>query len=450
MLRILFICLMYLILGLYLFLPRAFSETFDLLKSFERAKEVDPALASVRAEYKAALTLPKQSRAQFLPQLNFSYNLYKLNYLQAPKTYYDYDGSNLRFNLQQTLLNFPLWVEHQQNKLRAKLAEQKLTVAELNLARRVIEAYFNYVIAKERLRILKEEEKALRHNREAIKRLYQAGEATLTDIYDAETKLSEVIYRLATAEKDLLVARGNMARLLGLDYTSPFDLVFLREDVDLPDFTPDDLNYWLTLASKNNPTIKYYATNKEIAFREINKQSYYAYPKVDAYASYIRSSSVEYLRTQDISYHLIGLQITIPIFTGGYITAKKQEARERFHQAEKEHDRILSDILQHVLELYHNVKTTQAQIQYAKTFLISSQLSLDATRKAYQAGQRTFVDLLFAESNYYQAKYTYLKARYDYLLNLILLKIYCGTLTYQDLHDLNKLFIQEKTYHAAY
>lgn len=437
------------ILVLFLLSINAYSQTFDLLKSFERAKEVDPAFASVRFEYQAALTFPKQSRAQFFPQLNLSYNLYKLNYINAPRTYYDYDGSNLRVNLQQTLLNFPLWEEHQQSKLRVKLAEQKLTDAELNLAQRVIEAYFNYLLAKERQRILKEEERAIRHNREAIEKLYKAGEATLTDLYDAETRLSEVIYRLATAEKDLLVARGNIARLLSLDYTSPFDLVPLSEDVALPDFTPDDLNYWLTLADKNNPMVKYYAINKDIAYREINKQSYYGYPKVDAYASYIKSSSVEYLRTQDISYHLIGLQITIPIFTGGYITAKKEEARERFHQAEKEHVRALSEVRQRVLEYYQTVKTALTQIQYAKTYLYSSQLSLEATRKAYQAGQRAFVDLLFAESNYYQAKYAYLKARYDYLLNLLLLKIHSGTLTYGDLHNLNKLFVQEKTYHAA-
>lgn len=443
-------CLLILsLLLLSLFSTEVFSETYDLVKSFERAKELDPAFASVRFEYQAALTLPKQTKAQLLPQLNLSYNLYRLNYIQAPRNYFDYEGSNLRLTLQQTVLNFPLWEEHRQNKLRVHLAEQKLTDAELNLIRRVVEAYFNYLLAKERLKILKEEERALKHNREAVERLFQAGEATLTDVYDAETRLSEVTYRIVSAERDLLVARGNMTKLLGIEFTAPFDLAPLREEINLPELNPDDLNYWLTLAAQRNPTVKSYAISKEIAFREINKQSYLAYPRLDAYASYIRSSSVEYLKTADISYQLIGLQITVPLFTGGYITTKKEEAKERFHQAEKEYARVLSDTLQRVLELYQGVKSSQAQIQYARTLLISSRLSLDATRKAYQAGQRTFVDLLLAESNYYQAKFAYLKARYDYLLNLVLLKITCGSFTYKDLYDLNELFTNERTYHAA-
>lgn len=435
---------------LFYFLPSlVFSETLDLLKSFERAKEVDPAFSSARFEYQAALTLPKQSKAQFFPQLNFNYNFYKLNYLQAPRYYSDYEASNLRFNLQQTLLNLPLWEEHKQNKLRVQLAEQKLTDSELQLIRRVVEAYFNFLLAKERLKVLKEEEMAYRKNREAIERLYKAGEATLTDLYDSETKLSEVLYRISIAERDFHVSRSNMLRLLGYDLTTPLDLAALREDVSLPDLTPDDFNYWITLAKRENPLIKYYHFNKDIAYREIQRQSYFAYPRIDAYASYIKSSSVEYLRTQEISYNLFGLQITLPIFTGGYITAKKEEARERFKQAEKELDRVLSDVLQRVIELYQDVKTSKVQIQHAKTLLLSSQLTLEATRQSYQAGQRTLVELLIAESNYYQAKLTYTKARHDYLLNLFLLKITCGNFTHKDLYEFNKLFSREKTKYAA-
>lgn len=406
----------------------------DLLTAIQMAKEADPSLASVRHEYAAFQTLPKQSLASFLPQVSTSYNRYMIDYLTAPITYFDYNAFNYRVNVQQSIINLPAIQDYEQSKLKVQLGEAKLTDAELGLIRKVTEAYFNLLYYKERLLVLNEERKAYEEQLTMTQRLLKAGEATLTDLRDVEARLSEIHYRIISGEKDFYSAKQNLAKLIGVE---PEELSRLREDVEFPDLNPPEVEYWLKLASEKNPSLIYYEKNKEIARLEISKQTYSSFPKVDLVGSYVKSTSVEYLRTEPITYNIIGFQFNMPLFTGGYITAKKDEARERFHKAEKDYEAALSDVKQQVIDNYFGARSASAQIKAAFSALQSSELALVATIKSYQAGLRTIVDVLNARSSLFQAKLNLIKSRYDYIKNLVALKYACGDITKEDLEILN-------------
>lgn len=433
-----------------LFLTKsALALTLDLITLYRIARERDPLLKAIQHELNAVRTLPRQTKAQMLPQLNVNYNTYRINYHEAPPRYFDYNSYNFRINLQQTLLNLPLLEEHRQNHLRVTLSEYRLLDAELSLFFRVTDAYFEFLSAQERLRVLKEEERAIRAQKAQIEKLFQAGEATLADLHDAEAKLSDLLYRLAIAERDLFVSNGKLLNLLGESHLPELSIYPLREDEDLTLIPLSDLTYWLSLAEKRNPQVLYYLQNREIAHREIKKQNYQAFPRAEAFASYVKSSSIEYLKTEPISYTMIGLQINLPLFTSGYITAKKEEAREKYHQASRELERILLDVRQKITELYFAVKASQALISSSKASLLASKIALESTKKSYEAGFRTFVDVLQAESNYYRAKLNHLQARIDFITNYTKLKIFSGDFTERDLENINRLLTPGPTHATA-
>lgn len=406
----------------------------DLLTAVEKAKKADPRFSSVFHEYRAVLTLPKQSRASLLPQVSTAYSRVKINYYSAPANYFDYYSYNFRISLQQPILNLPAWVDYSQSKIKTYMAESKLNDEELNLIKRVTDAYFDLLYAIDYLKVLQEEKKAIFEQLQMVKKLFSAGEATLTDVNDAEARYSDVLFRIVSAEKNLYSAKNNLARLIG---ETPEDLMVLSEEVEFKEVEPSKVEDWVEFAKKRSPIIKYYLQAKEIAEKEISKQTFTAFPRIDFIAYYTKSTAIEYLRTAPITYSLIGIQISIPLFTGGYISAKKEEAREKFLQAKKDFERAVSDVTQQVVDYFFATKSAYAQIYAGVTALNASKLALDSTKKGYKAGIRTIVDVLNAESNYYQAKLNLLKAKYEYIKNLIALKYTCGILSYEDIIEVN-------------
>lgn len=406
----------------------------DLLSAIEKAKKFDPEFSSAIHEYRAALTLPKQSRASLLPQISTNYSRMKINYFSAPSNYFDYYAYNFRIGLQQSILNIPAWIDYSQSKIRTYMAEHKLTEEELDLIKRVSKAYFDLLYAEDYLKVLQEERKAIFEQLQMVKKLYSAGEATLTDVNDAEARYSDVLFRIVSAEKELYSAKNNLARLIG---ETPENLATLSEEVEFKEIEPLRVEDWIENAKKNSPVIKYYLRAKEAAEKEISKQTFTAFPKIDFIAYYTKSTTIEYLWTTPITYSLIGIQISMPIFTGGYISAKKEEAREKYLQAEKDYEKAISDVTQQVVDYFFATKSAHAQIYAGMSALTAAKLALDSTKKGYQAGLRTIVDVLNAQSNYYQAKLNLLKAKYEYIKNLIALKIACGILGYKDIVEIN-------------
>ncbi len=406
----------------------------DLLTAVEKAKKADPKFSSVVHEYRAALTLPKQSRASLLPQVSAFYYRAKLNYHSAPPAYFDYYSYQFRISLQQSLFNLPSWVEYSQSKLKAQMAESKLTFEELELIKRVSEAYFDLLYAMDYLKVLQEEKKAFFEQLQMVKKLFSAGEATLTDIHDAEARYSDILFKIVTAEKELYSAKNRLSRLIG---ETPSELAVLSEKAEFKEIEPSEVEDWKRYAKEKSPVIKYYLQAKEVSEKEVSKQIFSSFPKVDLIAYYTKSTAIEYLRTAPIDYSLIGIQLSMPIFTGGYLSAKREEAREKSLQAQKEYEKAVSDVIQQVVDYFFAVKSSYAQIQAGITALKSAELALESTRKGYQAGIRTMVDLLNAESNYYQAKVNLLKARYEYIKNFIGLKYICGILSLRDIVEIN-------------
>ena len=74
--------------------------------------------------------------------------------------------------------------------------------------------------------------------------------------------------------------------------------------------------------------------------------------------------------------------------------------------------------------------------------LESSQTALQATEAGYEVGTRTAVDVLDARRNLVQAQTNYSRSRYDYVLNVLRLRLAAGTLDRQTLTDVNGWLVE--------
>ncbi|MEM3427548.1 MAG: TolC family protein [Nitrososphaerales archaeon] len=407
-------------------LPLRYLFGLDLVEAVRLAKEFDPAYLSSYHEYRATQNYPYQAISKLLPQAGFSYKETSYNFLTGPKYYVDYSARETQIVLQQVLFNYPLFSEVKENFLRRKLGEIRLKHAEQDLLRRVSEAYFELLYAKEAYEIVKQEKRAIEEHLRMVERLFLAGEATLTDLNDAKARLANSEFRLVDAERLVEIRRKNLSRLIGIDNFSPHNL---RSETDLKPILSDDLESWVSKTRSFNLVVQSYEIQKQLADIEFLKQRGQRLPTVNLVAQQQRTEETTYFKIEPLTVKAVGIHLSLPIFSGGYITFKEMELKERFRQAEKDFERVLSDNTQATSESFLAARSFLSAIDAGRVALESARVALDSTKKGFQAGIRTFVDVLNAESYFHRTRLDLLRVTVDFIKSIVALNFYSGTLT---------------------
>lgn len=131
----------------------------------------------------------------------------------------------------------------------------------------------------------------------------------------------------------------------------------------------------------------------------------------------------------------VGLQLTIPIFQGGGISARVRQAAARLSQAQAEFDGLRDQIMLDLNQQYRLVQSASQRSRALGQAVQSSKVAVEATLKSMTAGVRTNLDALNARERQTAAERELASARYNYLLALLRLRFNAGILTEQDLQN---------------
>ena len=408
----------------------------DLMEAYTRAKKSDPLFGSSFYEREAARTLSKQGRSFLLPQIRIVGSTSKYEFDTAPLGYQDHTGYSSGINLRQPIFNLPKFYEYRQHNIRETIGDVRFASAEQDLILRVAEAYFNGMAARQLLELIDTEKKAVSEQLEQAKRMFRAGVATITDVHDAEARYDSILSKEVENKYNLEIKIQALKRIVGIE---PDGLSFLKEDTPLRVPEPESLEGWIEIAKKHNPILKSYAYNVDYYKEELRKNKGQHLPTADLVAGYSWTNTVsEYLKSERITYTSVGIQVNIPVFSGGYISAKVKESQARFEQTKKEYENALSDNVQKLTEAFLGIKGSIVRMNMLLTAIRSASTSLHSNKKGLIAGVRTIVDVLNAERELHDVRGRLLQARYDYIMNILKLKFYAGTLSEEDVLMINQ------------
>lgn len=409
----------------------------DLLEAYTRAKEHDPLFLSAIYEREAAKTLPAQGRAQLLPQIQAFATESKFQYYSEPfsSLYGDFNSETLGTSIKQPVINVPKFYEYRQHKIRKKIGDERFATAEQDLILRLAEAYFLALATNNLLDLINAEKKAVIEEREQAKKRFQAGIATITDVHDAEARYDSVLAKEIEAKNEVDIKIQGLKRIVGID---PGILSALKENVPLGVPEPDNLEGWIEKAKKYHPILKSYAHQIDHQEAELKKNQGQHWPSVDLVGAFNRTNTNNAVRIPNAEYGVVGVQLNLPIFNGGYTVAKVREARAVLEKAKKEYDNALAGITQKLSEAFLGIRSNIKKIAALLAANKSAGTSLESNRMSLVAGVRTTIDVLNAERELQDVRIRLLKARYDSLLNIVRLKAYAGTLSGDDLIEINQ------------
>lgn len=432
----------------------------DLVSAWHAAQSKDPTFSAARAGAEAGKQKNAQALALNRPQVNAmagtglvkAYNKISNAQFSAPlfgsadgaafKTQTD-QGVNLRWNIiaEQPLYNAERTSMAQQLNKQAQLAEVKLSNEEQQLILRVAKAYFDVLLAEDSLASVNKQRSAVTQALAVAKGRFAEGDVAIIDTHEAQARDDALVSLALEADSHYQLAKAVLMDLTGTDAS----LARLAEQANLQPLNAGELSEWLALAQSNSPYLHMQQIQQGIAHDEIDKYKSASAPVLNLVAQ----AAGEELRgfgngaNSALSNHAlsVGVQLTIPLFTGGMRNAKYEEAVALESQAKDEAEAMRLKAGQQARATWLGVTVGKAKVKAMEQALHSSKVKLDATELGKEVGDRTILDVLNAEQEYHNTRTELFRARYQMLLSYLSLAATAGALDEKRLIEVNTVLV---------
>ena len=407
----------------------------DTLKQvYETAKYKDPTILKSKAEYDLFAEQVNEADAALLPQIGFGLDGNRVQSSISTNTNTNVGAS---IDLTQSVYNSAFW---QQADIADKQATQYATIygyAAQNLLFRASSAYFDVLRADEAVKSVEANKRAVERQLEQTKQRFDVGLIAVTDVHEAQAEFDRTTADLITAENTLANNYYALRELTGEDVKQ---VAYLNTATFKPVRLEGDVKEWRNKALEHNLSLHAKRIAKELAKMNIELAEAGHGPTIDFTTSlgydnndYDNSNSNSY----DATSATFGLALNVPIYTGGAITSRVKQAQFNYVIASEDLVENFRSTDAQINSGYNNVQASVSSIKAYEQTVISSKSALDAAEASFEVGTRTIVDVLDATRNLYESENLLANARYDYIINMIQLKLSAGTLSEQDIFDIS-------------
>ncbi len=413
-------------------------QAITLVDAYTLARDNDPTFQAAFYAHQAGQEFKALGRSNLLPVVTASYSRYKNhadidfeNGLVKRTEQRDYASQTASVQLRQPLINFDGYARYKQGVAQTSLSDQEFAIREQELILRVFNRYAAVLYAEDMLGLAKSKRAAYSAQKQANLFMYENGEGTKTDILESQAKYDLAEADIVEAQNILTDARATLNKVLGkkIDQIQPLIEDFATLPVD-----PINLEQWESLALKSNLELAAQRHTLEVAEQEVNRSKAAYMPRLDAVMSWSNNvSDTTNTYNQDATINSIGLQFTLPIYSGGATPARVSQSKANLLKAKAEFDEKANAVIIELQKQFNLVLDSQLRLTALTTAVNSAQLLVTATHKSIKGGTRTNIDVLNAESQLFEAKGDLLLARYNYLQSYLNLKKVVGTLGFDDL-----------------
>ena len=217
----------------------------------------------------------------------------------------------------------------------------------------------------------------------------------------------------------------------------------MQEDFQSFSLTPANYDTWHEMALSNNPVLASQRQRVEVARYEVERNRAGHLPKLSAYAT-LRQNESESGNTYNQRYdtNTIGIEVSVPLYAGGGVSASTRQASRSMEQAEYELDGKTRETLIELRRQFSACLSGVSKLRAYQKALTSAEALVVSTKQSILGGERVNLDALNAEQQLYTTRRDLAQARYDYLMAWTKLHYYAGTLREEDLARVDEAFGQ--------
>lgn len=336
----------------------------------------------------------------------------------------DYAAPQFNLQLRTPIFNYEAFSRYRQAGAQLLGAESVYEVRRVELAERTGAAYLQALLAHENVGLAEVELQSLKGQRERAEQRQSRGEGTRTEVAQTRANVDVAQVRLIEAREQLKVALRTLRRSTGVETAR---LKGLDPAGEFPPLAPTPMQAWIERAESSSPLLRIRRQNIEAASFNVQRNRAAHLPRLDLLAGVSRSrnESVSNLNQQS-SLRSIGIQLSVPLYSGGGTDASVRQALAERARAEEEL-RVEREAVQlEILHQYGIVSNADEKISAYRLALNSSEVAVEGVSKALAAGLATTADVLNARLRRYTAQRDLAQARFEVLAARMRLMMHAG------------------------
>ncbi len=412
----------------------------SLAEIYDLAKQNDPQLLSVAAQRDRAFEAITSSRSALLPQINLTagYNLtrgdteYDSNLISDVSN--DSNALTAGVNFSQELYNRASWITLDTAEKSARQADATYAAAQQGLILRVSQAYFEVLRAQDNLVFVRAEKAAVGRQLEQTKQRFEVGLSAITDVHDAQAQYDAVLADEVLAENDLINSYESLREITGQEHKNLNVLDTNRFSATRTNSPAETL---IDEAKTKNLSLLSARISQDIARDNISLASSGHLPTLSLDGGYNYGDTSNSARDNTTDNFNIGVNLAVPLYTGGNVTSQTKQAEFAYVAASEDLEAQYRSVVKDVRAQNNNINASIGALKAYEQSVVSARSALEATEAGFDVGTRTIVDVLDATRRLYDANKNLSDARYNYILSVLQLRQAVGTLSEQDILDVD-------------
>lgn len=418
----------------------------DLVSVYQAAARNDAKLSAARHAYQAQIEAVPQARAGLLPSLTAGATS-EVTRLERdePSLTRERSGTTFRANLSQPLFRIDRWYQLKAAQATVLQSALELSAKEQELVLTSSQAYFETLRQLDSLAAAQAEEAALLRQRDQAQGRLEDGASSITDVYDAQAAYDNARANRQLTQRKVDDAYEALSRLTKESYGS---IAGMGHQLPVNPPIPNNSTTWVDTAIKQNLQLQASGHAINAAEQTLNQRKAGHAPTLDAVASYRKgdndsfgySNPTDFGRDGyrgDVAQSSIGIELTIPLYSGGTVNSQVRESTERLYQTQDEQEDRRREVVLNTRNAFRGINADIEQITARRQSIRSGLKSVEANKVGVDVGSRNVADVLNAERQLYAAVRDYNDARYDYILDNLKLKYAAGILSPDDIQELS-------------
>lgn len=311
-----------------------------------------------------------------------------------------------------------LWATLKMSELELEMTQESARSSKISLYNQVKKSYYGILMAQDSYNVIRKSQQNSEENARIIQNKFKQGTVSEYEWIRADVQARNSMSNVVTAENGVNLSKLQLKMLMGIDMYTEIEV-----EGKLSDFEADMYDNVMKIGAttlENNSDLKQLDIQKKQL--EQNEKIHIAslLPTLGASFNYQYMSMVNDSVTftnQHIWFptSTFGIQLSVPLFQGGAKYNKSKQIKIQKVEMELQKENLQRSIELQTISSLNNIKNALKKIESNKEGLRQSEKALEISKKMYEVGMATYLDLNNADLAYINAGLTYNQSIYEFI-----------------------------------
>ena len=401
--------------------------TVSLSKAIEIAMSKSPTIRVANKEIERVDYSKKEKFAALFPNISAAGSYQRA--LQKQRVFFSIPGMpanpdgfemgqdntfNAGLSASMPLISPTLWASLEMTETDAKLALESARSSKLSLINQVSKAYYTILLTQDQYNVFKRSYQNTAENARIIRNKFKQGSVSEFEWIRADVQVKNANSNLVSAESAVNMSKLQLKMLMGVNMFTG-----LKIEGNMSDFEKNmygDVLSIDTTSLKTNTDLNQFDIKSKQLDHALKIQKAGWWPTLAASFNYAYMSMAnDKVDLKWFPTSTAAVQLSIPIFQGGARVYKEKQLKIQQEQLKDQRDNLRRSLEMQAISYLDNIKKAIEKIESNKEGLRQAEKAVAISKKLYEVGSSTYLDLSNSELAYLQAGLMYNQSIFDYL-----------------------------------